>query len=97
VAGSCPEARHHRAKVLGNTKTGLRNQPRHVAQSCHVAAGSAWSGPRDAALPHVFDSSGLPCDAFLQLFSPSWHSFLLNIVHLSVSAIKFLKISKDAV
>jgi len=39
-------------------------------------------------------SVGLLFNAFSQLFSPSWHSFLLNVDHLSVSSMKFLKISK---
>jgi len=65
--------------------------PRGTATPCHVAAGSGWSRLR-----------GLPCrvcsilrDFHVTLlrsfFRPPWHSFLLNVVQLSVSLIKFLK------
>jgi len=43
---------------------------------CHVAAGLAWSGLSGSALPCVFDSPGLPCDAFL------WFK-LASLAHLS--------------
>ena len=69
----------------------------HLAQSCHLAAQPSvpvWLG---LAMLRGSDSVGLSCDAFLQLFSPSWRFFLLNVVHLSASSIKFLKISQDVV
>jgi len=68
VARSCPEARHHCAKLL---ESDLADRPRGTVRPCHVAAGLAWSGLCGSALPHAFDSPGLPCDAFFVVFHAS--------------------------
>jgi len=71
--------------------------PRGTARPCHLAAPITCVGFRGSAGYGRFGSLGLPCDAFSQLNSPPRHSFLLNVVHLSVSSIKSLKISKDVI
>ena len=68
-----------------------------MARACHLTALATCAGLRGSAVLLGFDAVGLQCNTFSRLFSPPWRSFLLNIVHLSVSLIKFLKISKDVI
>ena len=100
AARSCLEARAHRAKIQSESREHCARgtaTPCHMAQSCHLAS-------RPLCRARVVRSGFLPRDVrawsvefYAMLFSPSWHSFLLNVVHLFVSSIEFLKISKDVI
>jgi len=62
-----------------------------------LAASATCAGFRGSAVLRVFDPVRLLCDTFLRLNSHPCYSFLLNVVHLSVSLIKSIKILKDAI
>ena len=90
-----PWNRTHVGRPTPTKPAHLVGQPSGTARPCHLAAWPSvpvWLG---LAVLRGSGSMGLPCNSFSQLFSSSWHSFLLNVVHLSVSSIKFLEISKD--
>jgi len=88
-------ARCHRAKTLAkkpkNRPSGT-GMPLGTARLRRLAAPAACAGFRGSVGYRCFDLLGLSCNGFSRLNLPPWHSFLLNIVYLSVSSIKSLKI-----